>query len=59
MEVLPALEKIFVDGFRQSGPLREAFGQFVASRQLPGHHILISPGTEDRDDARHISCSNY
>jgi hypothetical protein len=45
MEVLPALEKVFIEfspWSRVSGPIRKAFGQFAAARQLSGHPIVIS-----------------
>ncbi len=41
-EVLPALEDIFIEGLRQTGPAQECIGQFVAARQLSGHAITIS-----------------
>jgi hypothetical protein len=46
-EVLPALEDIFVEGLRQTGPAQECIGQFVAARQLSGHAITISPWDRD------------
>ena len=52
-EVLPALEGIFLEGPRSSGPaqkviglpgeLQEAIGQFVAARQLLGHPVAVFP----------------
>jgi hypothetical protein len=49
MEVLPSLEKVFIDGFRQ--PVREAIEQFTAVRQLSGHPIAIFPWDERQDRA--------
>ena len=41
-EVLPSLQNIFVEGLGPSGLLRENIEQFVAARQLSGHHVAIS-----------------
>jgi hypothetical protein len=41
-EVLPSLEKIFVEGLEPSGPFQKSIGQFVAARQLSDHPITIS-----------------
>jgi len=40
-EVLPALQNLFIDGFQPSGPDQEAFGGFVAARQLSGCPVTI------------------
>ena len=41
-DVLPALETLFLEGLRPSGPVKEAIGQFVAARQLLGHSVAVS-----------------
>ena len=41
-DVLPALESIFLEELQPSGPIQEAFGQFLAARQLFGHPVAIS-----------------
>ena len=43
-EVLPALENIFLEGLKPSGPVHEGIGQFVARRhwQVTGHPIAVS-----------------
>ena len=38
---LPSLRNLFVEGFKQSGPLHETIGQFVASRQLSDPPVAI------------------
>jgi hypothetical protein len=40
-EVLPALQNIFLEELRPSGPVQEAIGKFVASRRLSGHSITV------------------
>ena len=42
MEVLPALQTLFLGEPLPSGPVQESIGQFVASRQLAGHPIVVS-----------------
>ena len=42
MEVLPTLQNIFLDGLQPSGPVQEGIGEFVAARQVAGHHIAVS-----------------
>ena len=41
-EVLPNLQKIFVEGLELSRTLQESFEQFVTARQLSGHATAIS-----------------
>ena len=41
-EVLPSLQKIFVEGLGTSGPVPEDIGQFVAARQLSALPVAIS-----------------
>jgi hypothetical protein len=46
MDVLPALESLFLEGFQSSGPVKEAIVQFVAARQLLGHPVAVSHWTK-------------
>jgi hypothetical protein len=41
-EVLPALQKIFLEGFDSSGPVVEGIILFAAAREVAGHPIAIS-----------------
>jgi hypothetical protein len=41
-EVLPTLQKIFVQELESSGPVQEGIGEFVAARQATGHPIAVS-----------------
>jgi len=41
IEVLPALQNLFLDGLQPSGPVEEAFRGFVAARQLSGRPVDI------------------
>jgi hypothetical protein len=41
-DMLPALESLFLEEIRPSGPIQEAIGDFVAARQLAGHPITVS-----------------
>jgi hypothetical protein len=41
-EVLPALENVFLEQFRQREPLREGIEKFVAARQLISQHVAVS-----------------
>ena len=42
MDVLPALESVFLEGLQSSGPVQEAVGKFAAARQLLGHPVTVS-----------------
>ena len=42
-EVLPALRRVFVDGFRTSESYWEALSQFITARQLSGHPVSVHP----------------
>ena len=42
-EVLPLLQRLFVEGVHPSGTYQKAFEPFIAARQLSGHAIAISP----------------
>jgi hypothetical protein len=46
-DVLPSLQKIFVEGLEPSGPFQKSIGQFVTARQLSGHPITISVWNKD------------
>ncbi len=52
-EVLPALQTLFLEEDHLLGPVQEAIGKFVATRQLAGHPIIVSHW--DRENNR----SNY
>jgi hypothetical protein len=41
MEVFPALENLFLEGFGPPGPVQEAIKPFVSARQLSDHPIII------------------
>ena len=41
-DVLPILEKIFLEGLEPSGPVQEGIGHFVAARQVISQRIAIS-----------------
>ena len=44
-DVLPALERIFLEEVELSGPDEDAIGQFVSARQLLGHPVAVSHWT--------------
>jgi hypothetical protein len=48
IEVLPALQTLFLDEPLPSGPVQESIGQFVAARQLSGHPISVSHWNKSR-----------
>ena len=50
MEVLPALQNVFIEGLQPSGPVQEGIGKFVAARQVASHPIAASHW--DRDQSR-------
>ena len=41
-EVLPILERIFLEGFQPSGPLNEGIEKFVTARALTRHPVVVS-----------------
>jgi len=43
MDVLPALQRIFILETSLSGPVKEAFSQFLTARQLSGHPVAVNP----------------
>jgi hypothetical protein len=42
MDVLPALQSIFLVENSLSGPVKEGFAQFLTARQLSGHPVAVS-----------------
>jgi hypothetical protein len=42
IEVLPALENIFLEGLELSGPVEKGIGPFVAMREVTGHPIIVT-----------------
>ena len=43
IEVLPALENIFLEGLEpSSGPVEKGIGQFVAMREVTGHSVAVT-----------------
>jgi hypothetical protein len=49
-EVLPTLQNIFLEEPPPSGPVQEAIGQFVASRQVTSHPIAVSRWDNSEQD---------
>jgi F-box-like len=49
-EALPALDCLFLDGLRVSGPIRDAIRSFVAARQISTHSIAASYWDCDEED---------
>ena len=41
MEVLPALENVFIDELQPFGPVHDLMTEFIAARQLAGHPVII------------------
>ena len=41
IEVLPALQDIFIEGLRPLDPIHETIGNFVAARQLSRHAVVV------------------
>jgi len=50
MEVLPALQNLFLEEPQPSGPVEEAVGQFVAARQLSDYPIAVCPWDRKNDE---------
>jgi hypothetical protein len=42
IEVLPALQSLFLQERDPSGPVQEAIGKFVAAQQLASYPIIVS-----------------
>ena len=40
-EILPALQNIFLEGFRSSGPVPEGIARFIAVRELSGRPVIV------------------
>jgi hypothetical protein len=51
MEVLPALQNIFLELEYLTGPVHEGVGKFVSARQHSGHPIAVSRWKSDFDSA--------
>ena len=41
-EVLPALQNLFLHGYRPSGPIGQAIENFITARQFSGHPVAVS-----------------
>ena len=41
MDVLPALQNLYLEGLQPSGPVQAAIGQFVVARQLSDHPVTV------------------
>jgi hypothetical protein len=54
MEVLPALESVFISDFRRFGPMNEAMTEFARARQLSGHPVSIY-GSEGPEGAHPLA----
>jgi hypothetical protein len=39
--VLPALQNLFIEHLRSSGPVEDAIGKFVVARKLSGHPVTV------------------
>jgi hypothetical protein len=42
IEVLPALQSLFLEELHPSGPIQKAIGKFIAARQLTDHPVTVS-----------------
>ena len=40
-EILPALQKIFLEGSQSSGPVPEGIAKFITARELSGHPVFV------------------
>ncbi|KAF8486311.1 hypothetical protein DFH94DRAFT_179855 [Russula ochroleuca] len=59
-EVLPALEKISLEGLRFRGPSQEGIRNFIAARRLSGHPITVSPAESPLfESERDLEMSNW
>jgi hypothetical protein len=50
MEVLPALQNIFIGNFESSAFIQMAIGKFVAARELSGHPVTVQSWTEEKGE---------
>jgi hypothetical protein len=41
-EVLPALQNVFLEGFKPSEPIQDGIAQFISARQFANHPITVS-----------------
>jgi len=41
IEILPALQKNFLEGFQSSSPVPEGIGKFIAERELAGRPVIV------------------
>jgi len=57
MEVLPALNRLFLEGFQPSGNVQEVIEPFVSSRQLSGHPVVTHFGRPPPEPTDHRSSS--
>ena len=46
-EVFPNLQNIFLEELRESGPVQEGIGEFIATRQVTSHPIAVSRWDRD------------
>jgi len=47
IEVFPALENMFLEGYQPSGPLHEGIEKFVSARRLTSHLVAVSSWDKD------------
>jgi hypothetical protein len=52
IEVLPALQNIFLEDLQSTGPVQEGIQQFIAMRQVTGHPIAVSRWDNSEQDMR-------
>ena len=50
IDVLPALQNIFLRGIKSSVSVQESIGQFVAARQVANHPIGVSPWSDSDEE---------
>jgi hypothetical protein len=48
MEVLPALQNLFIGNFESSAFIQKAIGKFVAARELFGYPVTVQSWTEEK-----------
>ena len=56
-EVLPALQRVFMEELHTSGPVQEAIDKIVAARQLSGHSVTVSHWEKSGSSRQRSSCS--
>jgi len=57
MQMLPALNRVFLEGFQPSGKVQEAIEPFVSSRQLSGRPVVTHFGRPPPEPTDHRSSS--